>query len=108
MLSAVYAALIAALSLLPTPSSGLSVPHLDKGVHLVTYAFMAWLLMRSIRTVPLIEVEYAWLAWLFATSYGMLIEVLQLMMPWRSADWWDIGANALGAALGVWVGKKLW
>ncbi len=108
MLTAAYAAAIALLSLLPAPDTGFDVPHLDKAVHVVAYAGMAWLLMHSIRTVILVEIEYVWLSWLFATSYGMLIEVLQLMVPWRSADWWDIAVNALGAALGIWAGKKRW
>jgi len=43
-------------------------------------------------------------AWTSATSYGVLMELLQAMVPWRLAEWGDVVANAVGAVLGVWVG----
>lgn len=45
-------------------------------------------------------------AWLYATSYGGLMELLQMVLPWRRADWTDALMNALGAALGVWLGRR--
>jgi len=62
---------------------------------------MGWLLMRSFRSASLEKSDYAWLSWLSASSYGILLEALQMMLPWRSADWRDISVNALGAAAGV-------
>ena len=49
------------------------------------------------------EREYLLWAWMYATSYGLLIELLQGMVPWRSADLTDAIANTVGAALGVWL-----
>ena len=46
-------------------------------------------------------------AWIYATSYGLLIELLQAIIPWRSAELGDVLANAMGAALGVWIGEQL-
>ena len=85
----------------------LSVSHLDKVVHLCQYWLFAWLLVQAIRTARLKEWEYLVLAWIYATSYGLLVEVIQGFLPWRSADLVDAAANALGAALGVWIGRRI-
>ena len=87
----------------------LSVGHLDKIAHLGEYLLFAWLLVQAIRANPAAgrEPAYRLWAWIYATSYGILIELIQAMVPWRSAEWGDAVANALGAALGVWVGDRI-
>ena len=47
------------------------------------------------------------MAWIYVTTYGVLIEMIQAMLPWRSAEAADIFANALGAWLGVLVGERI-
>ena len=42
-----------------------------------------------------------------AAGYGALIELIQAFLPWRSAELGDALANAVGAALGVWLGQKV-
>ena len=92
-----------------------SVGHLDKVAHLCEYLLFAWLLVQAIRANELLEHaptpkgvvwghEYLWLAWIYATSYGLAIELIQGLIPWRSADLVDAVFNTLGAAIGVWVG----
>lgn len=84
-----------------------SVPHLDKAVHLCEYLVFAWILVQAVRASRMPEREYLLWAWIYATGYGLLMEVLQMLVPWRSADWKDALANALGAAIGVWVGERI-
>ena len=93
------------LAVIPLPE-GPEIPWLDKAVHAVQYLALAWLLARAIRSGGLWERPYLALVWMYATSYGVLIEVLQVMLPWRSADFLDAAANALGAAAGVWLGRR--
>jgi VanZ family protein len=81
----------------------LSAGHLDKLAHLCEYLLFAWLLVQAIRATGGREPEYRLWAWMYATSYGLLIELLQMMVPWRSAEWGDVAANAVGAACGVWI-----
>jgi VanZ family protein len=67
----------------------------------------AWLLVGALRAAGLAEQEYGRLAWIYGTSYGLLIEMIQALVPWRSADLADAAANALGAAIGVWLGRRI-
>ena len=92
--------------MIPIPE-GPAIPHLDKAVHLGEYLLFAWLLVVTLRSAQLTEREYGRMAWIYAASYGLLIELIQGLIPWRSMDLWDAAANALGAAVGVWVGRRI-
>ncbi len=83
------------------------VPYLDKVLHLCEYLGFAWILMQAVRATRQPEPEYRCWVWMYATSYGLLVEVLQMVVPWRGADWMDALMNALGAAGGAWVGDRL-
>ena len=102
---AAYAGLVLVVSLMPTGRAP-RVPHLDKAAHLCEYLLFAWLLVQAIRAGRLLEREYLVLAWMYATSYGILMELLQALVPWRSADWVDAVSNALGAAAGIWLARR--
>ncbi len=87
-------ALVASLSLMPVPGDGPQVN--DKLAHFVTYALLSgWfgLLVSSRR----------WLlsVWLGLTAFGIVIEGLQGLTAHRSAEWADVVANGLGAAVGL-------
>lgn len=84
----------------------LSAGRLDKIAHVCEYLLFAWLLVQASRAANAPEREYRLRAWMYATSYGLLMELIQAMVPWRSAEWGDVVANAVGAALGVWVGRR--
>jgi VanZ family protein len=85
---------VAALSLMPVANTGVN----DKLSHLLTYFVIAgWFsLLAGRRTV---------LAWLFiaVVAYGGLLELLQALTPHRQAEWADLLANSLGAAIGIWL-----
>jgi len=101
--SGACAAAILYLSVIPLPE-GPETPWLDKAVHAIQYLGLAWLLVQAIRAGGLREPEYGRLAWICATSYGLLLELLQALVPWRSADLMDALANAAGAAVGAQIG----
>ncbi|MGD8841503.1 MAG: VanZ family protein [Gammaproteobacteria bacterium] len=70
----------------------------DKLSHLVTYFFLAgWF--------GLLARNRAALFWTFAglVAYGGLIEILQGTTSYRDAEWADLLADALGAAVGIWL-----
>lgn len=101
---AAYAALVFIVSVIPVAPE-FSAHHLDKLAHLCEYLLFAWLLAHAM-TVDLPapgRIALLWV-WLWATSYGLFIELVQAILPWRSAELGDAVSNALGAALGTWVG----
>lgn len=90
---AAYAAALFVVAVLPL--SGPVVGGGDKLHHLVGFLVFALLLGWA-------RPRLGWLAaWGIATLYGGSIELVQLFLPWRSAEWLDLGADALGAALGL-------
>jgi len=102
---AAYAVLILAGSLMPVDVD-LPGSHLDKVVHLCEYLLFAWMLVHAVRVSRMPEREYRLWAWIYAFSYGLLMELLQWLVPWRSGDWLDVLSNAIGAAIGVWLGER--
>ena len=70
------------------------------------YLVFAWLLTQAVRASRMMEADYFLWAWMYATGYGVLVEVLQMFLPWRSASIMDALMNAAGAALGVWIGRR--
>lgn len=101
-----YATLVLAVSLLPLKAD-VGIPHLDKVAHLCEYLLFAWMLMQAVRASRMPEPQYRVWVWIYATSFGLLVELLQAFVPWRSADWLDGLMNALGAACGVWLGDRV-
>ena len=103
---AAYATVIFVVSVIPVTSPVATIPYLDKAAHVCEYLLFAWLLVHAIRSSQFHERDYLWWAWIYASSYGLLLEVIQAVVPWRSAEFGDALANGLGAAVGVWIGQQ--
>jgi len=98
--------LIFVVSIIPD-GPDLSVGRLDKAAHLCEYLLFAWLLLQAIRVSRMPAPDERLWVWIYATSYGLLMELIQAMVPWRSAELGDVLADAAGAAIGVWVGQRI-
>jgi len=83
------------LESLPGPDFALA----DKAWHLVAFAGLAGLLSRAITYFGRPSLAAARDAAVVAMVLGGLLEVLQSFTAYRSADWADWAADALGAAL---------
>lgn len=94
------------LSVIPIREGALDVPSVDKLLHLSEYLLLAWLLVQALRVNHALQPSYVLWIWIYTTSYGLLIEAIQALLPWRSAELGDAAANALGAALGVWMAQR--
>lgn len=86
----------------PVPPRTPSLPGLDKLVHAGVYALLAFLAARAFATLPRSYAPrtLAWAAVVFAVLYGLSDEVHQAFVPERTADIWDLVADALGAFAG--------
>lgn len=86
-------AVLTALSLMPQaylPAPAFSI--WDKAQHAVGFATLTFLGLKTFSSKPL-QVVVAMLI------YGGLIEVVQALSGWRTGDWLDLLADAIGIAL---------
>lgn len=103
---ALYAALIVYLSHQPgDPNAVLPFPHFDKLVHFCEYGVFAFFLMRALRFSNVARAPI--FAWGGALLFGVTDEFHQYFVPLRSCDWRDLLADALGAAIVVFVYHKI-
>lgn len=83
-----------ALSLLPIPPPPIELAYADKWQHLVGLALM---MLYAGMLFPRQRLR----AGLGLLLYGLGIELLQSLLPWRSAEWLDLLADASGIAVGL-------
>lgn len=74
----------------------ISIPHFDKFVHFCFYFGFVFLSARGCSL--LFPHRKFWSAVIIsAVFYGGVMELLQMFTPDRSADWFDLMANSIGA-----------
>jgi len=108
---AVYMAAIyygAALSQVPGPAAQLS----DTVLHMGGYAGLAIVTVRAVAGGRWSGVTFRAmvLALVISTMHGMSVEVEQMFVPTRFAEWRDVGNDVIGALAGlvaVWSWGKL-
>lgn len=72
--------------------------HLDKWAHLLTFAFLAvWFAGQYRRNAY-------WRIAAGLLGFGILIELCQRTVGYRSAEWLDLGADVAGIVLGLVIG----
>lgn len=78
----------------------------DKIGHLVFYAvqvvLLVWAFLKS-RSLMYLPIETSFLCWGLSFVYGVSLELVQAMLPYRSFDYADMIANGVGAFLGVFI-----
>lgn len=100
MFVVLYAALIFFLSHQPgNPNLVLPFPHFDKFVHFFEYLVFAIFLQRALFYSGIRRMIWTTLA--VAVLYGVTDEIHQSFVPYRSADWRDLIADAIGASAGI-------
>ncbi len=71
-----------------------------KSGHMLEYAVLAWLWHRALGK------RLAWAAWGLAVLYAATDEFHQSFIPGRHAQLTDVGIDALGAAIGLFVALR--
>ncbi|MBF0270944.1 MAG: VanZ family protein [Magnetococcales bacterium] len=95
-----YSFLIYLLSSMVGQNSQPLFENQDKIEHILAYGFMAYIAWSTLRQWTLLRHCWLW-AWVYAVAYGMTDEWHQLFVPGRYADFWDLVADAVGAALAI-------
>jgi VanZ family protein len=106
-----YSGVLWWLSSKPAPEyPPVAIPLKDKVAHVSAYFIWAVLFGLAIRrTWPSAPVRrIAWIMVAAGILYGISDELHQSFVPSRSADPWDVAADALGAALAAAVLARLW
>ena len=106
----VYWIVLATATHVPRLPSGVSLPHGDKAAHYLAYAILAFLLSWAWATRHAYFPKGLLFALVVAIAYGAIDELTQIPVPGRYGEWYDWGADALGAVTGVcafWVVNKL-
>lgn len=96
---AAYWSLIFIATHIPKPP-GISIPHLDKLVHLLAYSGLSFLLSWALPTIPRHKLLNVFLAGLLAVTYGVIDEYSQIPVG-RQADFFDWVADSAGTILGL-------
>jgi hypothetical protein len=93
-----WAALIFALSGIPTLSTGLGLWDvvLRKLAHATEYAILAALLLRAMRELP---------AWALSVVYAVSDELHQSFVPGRNGAVLDVMIDAIGVVVGVYLAR---
>ena len=98
----------AALSQVPGPAAGIS----DTVLHVAAYAGLALLTLRATSGGRWsgVTARAMTLALVIAVVHGLTVEVEQMFVPSRFAEWRDVGNDAIGALAGLsaaWAWGKL-
>ncbi|HPC36309.1 MAG TPA: VanZ family protein [Candidatus Marinimicrobia bacterium] len=105
-----YAVLIFGLSSFSkTPSVKIPIWNFDKLVHMLEYTVFGILLMLAFRSnqigKPMRRANFQ--SSILGVLYGLSDEIHQYFVPGRTSSLADLGADALGILLGVWIFNRL-
>lgn len=90
--------LVLILCVLPTSMPQAPVlPHIDKLVHGLMYGVPACVL------ASIGKINGKWIAYLIL--FGLMVELIQSVLSYRSGDIYDACANTLGILCGWWLGS---
>ncbi|MFH1768970.1 MAG: VanZ family protein [Candidatus Omnitrophota bacterium] len=95
-----YSLFILAASLFPLGREDFpSFLPLDKAVHFFMYFFLACLSGRAFVNMA----GWVRISFIYAFSWGIIMELIQYYLPYRSFEWKDILSNLLGCILGIYL-----
>lgn len=90
---------------MPGGGGGTSVRHLDKVVHLAAWSMVSlgtWPVVRVFRATRRLSIGRRFVfVVMIATLFGVVVELIQGLSSYRSADVWDAVADMVGAMLGA-------
>lgn len=103
-----WAGMILWLSLTSSPPQIPGALGWDKLLHAGAYGLLTVLIAQCLPCLSLCPGKIWWYAGLAAVSCGALLEVMQLVgQTGRTAEWWDLFADAVGAFLSCVIFRQM-
>lgn len=99
-----YAALLVVLAVIPSPARYVAPGVSDSTLHAVAYGVLALLVAWSVEPSPAGLLRAAMAGVAGGVVLGIGTELLQGLVPWRTAELRDVRSDLIGAA----VGAALW
>ena len=75
-----------------------TMSYADKNLHAFLYAILAVLVCKETKSRGY---KIYLFSWLIVSIYGILVELIQIPIPYRSFEWGDVVADSLGAVVGL-------
>lgn len=97
------AAAVAFVSLWPSSGEGIELfPQADKAGHFAMYALLSFVCAGTVKQDEIKTAKIKVFIVVLCALYGLLIEILQELMPYgRTFEWLDAVANLAGALAGM-------
>ncbi len=77
-------------------------PWADKPAHMLLFGALAVFTYLAFRKGSPVTMQWAAIiSFCYAAMFGAAMEYYQYYIPWRAADWADVFANTLGAAVAL-------
>jgi|GEM_PF-4692766 len=96
--------LITLFSIIPLPA-GTGVSYLHNAFHFIMYGVLAFSVLNvSLRKEMFYPVIFSFF---YAFFLGLLLEVIQLFLPYREFQWQDVIFNFAGSLVGIVLGVKV-
>lgn len=104
----VWAIVVLLLLVLPVDTDivpdGLSIPGLDKMVHLILFAILTFLVAKALEEKGM---QYkVWQLFVLISLYGAVTELIQLYLEGRHGDIYDFMADAVGVLLALLILRR--
>jgi VanZ family protein len=86
--------------------SNIDQPYLDKVIHGVMFGVLSFLMIVGLKkqhTSSILKLQAVRYTIIICCVYGVIIELIQFMIPGRSMELMDMAANAIGVLFGLFL-----
>lgn len=106
--ASIWAILVLLLLVLPVDTDmvpdGLSIPGLDKMVHMILFAILTFLIAKALDEKGM---QYkVWILFVLVSLYGAATELIQLYLEGRHGDVYDFMADAAGVLIALLILRR--
>ncbi len=109
VITILWAVVILVLTLIPGNNIPVARAGTDKIVHFFIFAVLMYFMLRGFKKqsqFPYLAEHFIRTSFIICILYGCMIEIIQIFIPLRSFDLFDIAANSIGVGIGYFVYER--